>query len=171
MTPTDSLGNQQTAPTSPAAARILMMATYLVGAVGLFIGFGTVNASPSSLSLSVFLVVVCGGGLSFVRHSLFAASDAARIGWTSPGRNNFQIEVGIANFAWAAVALLAILFGWGLAVESVMLLTFGMYLAGSASMLLLSSAAERSRALGPVIGMAIFGVMQIVLGSLGLAAA
>jgi hypothetical protein len=170
MTPTDSLGSQQTAPASPAAARVLMMATYLVGAVGLFIGFGTVNTSPASLSLAVLLVVVCGGGLSFVRHSLFAASDAARIGWTTPGRNNFQIEVGIANFAWAAVALLAILFDWGLAVESAMLLTFGMYLAGSASMLLFGSAVERSRALGPVIGMAVFGVMQIVLGALGLAA-
>ena len=148
-----------------------MIATYIAGVVGLFIGFSTINSDPPSLTWAVLLVVVGGGGLSFVRHSLFHRSDAARIGWTTEGRNNFQIEVGIANFAWAAVALLAVALGWGLRVEAATLLTFGIYLAGSATMLLSSSSAERSRSLGPVIGMAAFGVMQIILGLLGMAAA
>lgn len=156
---------------SPRAAQILMAATYLAGAVGLGIGFATVNADPPSLTWAVLLVVVGAGGLSFIRHSIFHASDAARIGWVTPGRNNFQIEVGIANFAWAAVALLAVVMGWGLKVESATLLTFGIYLAGSATMLLLGGSQQRSRSLGPVIGMAAFGVMQIVLGLQGMAAA
>lgn len=147
-----------------------MFATYIAGAVGLFIGFATVSADPPSLTWAVLLVVVAGGGLSFVRHSIFHRSDAARMGWTSPGRNNFQIEVGIANLAWAAVGLLAIILGWGITVQAATLLTFGIYLAGSATMLLLSSAEHRSRSLGPVIAMALFGLMQIVLGFLGISA-
>lgn len=156
---------------SPRAAQVLMAATYAAGAVGLAIGFGTVNSDPPSLTWAVLLTVVGAGGLSFVRHSIFHSSDAARIGWVTPGRNNFQIEVGIANFSWAAVALLAVLLGWGLKVEAATLLTFGLYLAGSATMLFLSGAKNRSRAIGPVIGMAVFGVMQVVLGLQGMAAA
>lgn len=162
---------QSAAAGNPRAAHLLMIATYLTGMVGLFIGFFTVNNDPPSLTWAVLLVVVGGGGLSFVRHSLFHRSDAARIGWISQGRNNFQIEVGIANFAWAAVALLAVVLDWGLSVQAATLLTFGIYLAGSATMLLLSSRAERSRSVGPVVGMVAFGVMQIILGLLGMSAA
>ncbi|MDQ1245735.1 MAG: hypothetical protein QG597_102 [Actinomycetota bacterium] len=147
-----------------------MMVTYVAGAVGLFIGFATVSADSPSLTWAVVLIVVAGGGLSFVRHSIFHRSDAARMGWTSPGRNNFQIEVGIANLSWAAVALVAVILDWGIAVQAATLLTFGTYLAGSAAMLVLSSSKNRSRSLGPVIAMALFGVMQIVLGVLGMSA-
>lgn len=90
---------QPMAAGDPRAARLLMIATYIAGMVGLFIGFFTVSNDPPSLTWAVLLVVGGAGGLSFVRHSLFHRSDAARIGWTSEGRNNFQIEVGIANFA------------------------------------------------------------------------
>ena len=157
-----------TAPGDARPAKLLMAATYLVGIVGLFIGFTTITADPPSLTWSVLLVVVFGGGLSFVRHSLFPGSDAVRLGWTSKQRNNFQIEVGIANFAWAAVALLSIVLDWGLQVQAATLLTFGIYLAGSSTMLLLSSRDDRARSLGPVLGMAAFGVMQIVLGVMGM---
>ena len=159
------------AQADPRVARQLMIATYVAGMVGLFIGFFTVNSDPPSLTWAVLLVVTISGGLSFVRHSIFRRSDAARIGWITERRNNFQIEAGIANFAWATVALLAVIFDWGLRVEAATLLTFGIYLAGSATMLLVSSSEDRSRSLAPVIGMATFGVMQIILGLLGMNAA
>lgn len=170
---TEAANDRKSTATSASDARpakLLMAATYLAGAIGLFIGFSTINADPPSLTWAVLLVVVAGGGLSFVRHSLFPGSDAVRLGWTSERRNNFQIEVGIANFAWAAVALLAVVLDWGLQVQAATLLTFGIYLAGSATMLLLSSSDDRSRSLGPVLGMAAFGVMQIVLGVMGMSA-
>lgn len=161
--PTDR-ATHATAPGDARPAKLLMAATYVAGVVGLFIGFMTVNNDPPSLTWAVLLVVVAGGGLSFVRHSLFPGSDSVRLGWTSERRNNFQIEVGIANFAWAAVALLAIVFDWGIQVQAATLLTFGIYLAGSATMLLLSSGDDRARSMGPVVAMAAFGVMQIILG-------
>ena len=148
---TTSGATHATAPGDARPAKFLMAATYVTGVVGLFIGFMTVNNDPPSLTWAVLLVVVAGGGLSFVRHSLFPGSDSVRLGWTSERRNNFQIEVGIANFAWAAVALLAVVFDWGIQVQA-------------ATLLLLSSGDDRARSMGPVVAMAAFGVLQIILG-------
>ena len=160
------------APPDTRPATALMAATYALGAVGAFIGYTTLSADPPSLTWAALLAVGGGGLLSFVRHSLFFRSDAARMGWQSGSgqRNNFQIEVGLANLAWGLLAVLAVVFGWGLAVESAAFLTFGFYLAAVAVMLLTTPHGERTRPWRQVIAMGLFAAVLIHLGVLGMAA-
>ncbi len=154
----------------PRPSALVMYATYAVGAIGLFIGFTTVTKDPPSLTLATLFAVGGGGLLSFVRHSLLHRSDAARMGWDYGRRNNFQIEVGLANLAWGLVAVLAVVLDWGLAVQAATFLTFGIYLTAVALMQVVSPGGKR-RALGPMIGIASFGILLIVVGFLGMAAA
>ncbi len=147
-----------------------MALTYAVGAVGLVVGFSTVGDDPASLSLAALLAVGGGGILSFVRHSLLHRSDAARMGWDLGVRNNFQIEVGIANLSWGVVAVLAVVLDWGLAVESAMFLTFGAYLTLCGLMVLTTPKGEHRRDPASLIGLLSFGVMLLVVGGLGMRA-
>jgi hypothetical protein len=147
-----------------------MISTYLVGGIGLAIGFGTVQQTPAELTLACLLSVGAVGVLSFVRHSLMHRSDAARMGWDYGVRNNFQIEVGIANLAWGIVAILAVILGWGLAVESALVLTLGIYITSVALMKAFISGGQ-SRRLGPILGASAFGLALLYLGILGMAAA
>lgn len=154
----------------PRPSAWVMYATYVVGAVGLFLGFGGVFGDPPTLRWATFLAVGLGGLLSFVRHSLLHRSDAARMGWDYGRRNNFQIEVGLANLAWGLVAVLASVLNWGLGVQAAMFLTFGCYLTSVAVMQLVSPGGQR-RSLGPMIAIATFGIFLLVVGCLGMAAA
>ncbi len=154
----------------PRASAILMALTYLAGGVGVAIGFGSVSGDDPSLTASVLLAVGLAGFLSFLRHSVFHRSDAARMGWDMGRRNNFQIEVGIANLAFALLAVLAVVLDWGLVAEASAFLVFGFYLAGSAIMIMTSPRDEQSRPWLPVIGMAIYAGMLIALGFMGMAA-
>ncbi len=165
------MSDSTVASVSPRPATYLMLATYVVGAVGIFIGFGELNQDPPSLSIGALLAVGAAGLLSFVRHSIFHASDAARMGWGIGVKNNFQIEVGLANLAWGVVAILAVLFSWGLAVEAATFLVFGSYLASVAVMLLATPAPERTRPWSQVAGMGTFAVVLLWLGFAGMAAA
>lgn len=158
-------------PASPKPAAILMYLTYAVGAAGVFIGFITVGKSPASLTLAAVLAVGLGGGLSFLRHSIFHRSDAVRMGWDSGQRNNFQIEVGLANLAWALLALGAVVFDWGLKVEASSFLVFGFYLVAVSVMLVSSRGQGPSRPWPATIGMVAFGIMLCIVGVLGLQAA
>jgi hypothetical protein len=148
-----------------------MYLTYAAGAVGLFIGFLTVAQTPPSLTWAALLAVGLGGGLSFLRHSIFHRSDAVRLKWDSGQRNNFQIEVGLANLAWALLAVTAVIFDWGLAVEAASFLVFGFYLVAVSVMLVGSRGQGPSRPWAATIGMATFGVMLCIVGVLGLRAA
>jgi hypothetical protein len=154
----------------PKSSRLVMISTYLVGGIGLATGFGTVHQTPAELSLTCLLSVGAVGVLSFVRHSLMHRSDAARMGWDYGVRNNFQIEVGIANLAWGIVAILAVILGWGLAVESALVLTLGIYITSVALMKAFISGGQ-SRQLGPILGASAFGLALLYLGILGMAAA
>lgn len=156
--------------TDPKSSRLVMISTYLIGGIGLAIGFGTVRQTPAELSLACLLSVGAVGVLSFVRHSLMHRSDAARMGWDYGVRNNFQIEVGIANLAWGIVAILAVILGWGLAVESSLVLTLGIYITSVALMKAFISGGQ-SRQLGPILGASAFGLALLYLGILGMAAA
>lgn len=147
-----------------------MIATYVVGGIGLAIGISTVNQTPSDLSLSCLLGVGAVGILSFIRHAILNRSDAARMGWDYGIRNNFQIEVGIANLAWGIVAILAVILGWGLAVESALMLTLGIYITSVAVMKAFLSGGQ-SRRLGPILGASVFGLALLYMGILGMAAA
>ncbi|MFZ4516380.1 MAG: DUF6790 family protein [Acidimicrobiia bacterium] len=153
---------------SPRPSAIVMGLTYAVGAAGLFIGFITIGHKPASLTWATLLAVGAGGILSFVRHSLLHRSDAARMGWDLGVRNNFQIEVGIANLAWGVVAVLAVILDWGLAVEAGTFLTFGIYLAACGVMVLFAPKGEHRRDLASLIGILSFGIMLIVLGAMGM---
>jgi hypothetical protein len=148
-----------------------MIATYVVGAVGVFIGFYTLSSDPPSLSIAALVAVGGSGLLSFLRHSVFHASDAARMGWGIGQRNNFQIEVGLANLAWGLLAILAVTFGWGLAAESASFLVFGLYLAAVAVMLLATPSAAKTRSWGQVAAMAAYAVVLLWLGFAGMTAA
>lgn len=161
----------ETAKTAdPRPSLVVMIATYVVGGIGLAIGISTVNQTPSDLSLSCLLGVGAVGILSFIRHAILNRSDAARMGWDYGKRNNFQIEVGLANLAWGVVAVLAVVLGWGLAVESALLLTLGTYITIVAVMKAFIDGGQ-SRRPGPILGASTFGLALLYLGILGMAAA
>lgn len=153
----------------PRVSSVLMLATYVVGAAGIAVGFATLNSDPPSLAWACLLAVGGGGVLSFVRHSLFHRSDAARMGWDLGQRNNFQIEVGLANLAWGLAGIGAVAFGWGIRAEAATFLVFGLYLLAVAVMQVVSPGGPR-RAVGPLIGLSSFGVMLTLLGVMGMGA-
>lgn len=146
-----------------------MYATYACGAVGIALGFATVLGDPPSLGPGCLVAVGATGLLSFVRHSLLHRSDAARMGWDYGRRNNFQIEVGLANLAWGVVAILVVLLGWGLAAEAAMFLVLGLYMGFVALMQLFWPGGQR-RAVGPLIGIGSFAAMLLAVGLIGAAA-
>lgn len=169
--PEPSASGAPSAQVSPRPAVWLMIATYVVGGVGAFIGFATLSSDPPSLSVAALLAVGAAGLLSFVRHSIFHASDAARMGWGIGRRNNFQIEVGLANLAWGLLAILAVVLKWGLAAEAASFLVFGLYLAAVAIMLVTAPSQDRTRPWRQVAGMGAFAAVLLWLGFAGMAAA
>ena len=48
-------------------------------------------------------------------------------------RDNFQIEVGMANLAWGLVAIASVLLDWGTYAQAALTLVFGLYLLFAAS--------------------------------------
>lgn len=151
-------------------ATLVMIATYVIAGVGVFIGFSELQQEPPSLTGGALLAVGGGGLLSFVRHSLLHRSDAARMGWDYGARNNFQIEVGLANLAWGLVAVAAVVLGWGLVAEAVACLTMGAYLVSVTVMQIVSPGGAR-RGVGPMVGIAAFGLALLVMGGWGIAVA
>lgn len=147
-----------------------MVATYVVGAVGVFVGFKGLTNDPPSLRWGTLLAVGLGGVLSFVRHSLLHRSDAVRMGWDLGRRNNFQIEVGLANLAWGLVAIIVVALNLTIATQAAMCLTMGVYLFSVFVMQLLFPGGQR-RSIGPLIGIGAFGAALIIMGGMGLAAA
>lgn len=154
----------------PRIARVLMYLTYAVGVAGLAIAMSTVNDSPATLSTGCLLAVGAGGILSFLRHSVFNRSDARRMGWDYGTRNNFQIEVGLANLAWGTLAVLAVVLDWGIHAEAASFLVFGFYMASVAAMVALPSDGERVRPWPMVVTMAAFGGLMLYVGFQGMAA-
>ncbi len=154
----------------PRISQILMNLTYLSGGVGLFIGFNTVGGDDPSLSAAALIAVGLTGLLSFFRHSVFHESDAKRMGWDMGGRNNFQIEVGIANLAWAVLAVFAVALDWGLVAEAASFVVFGFYMVGVAAMLATTPGPGAARPWTTVTIIAIFGITLTILGFQGMTA-
>jgi hypothetical protein len=152
--------------TDPRISQWLMIATYAIAGSGLAIGFSTVYADPPSLTIAVLLTVGAGGILSFFRHAVFHRSDAARMGWDYGRTNGFQIETGLANLAWGLMAVLAVTFGWGLAVEAACFLVFGIYMIGAA----VAQVVYKRGVVIAVVSFA-FGGMMTWIGLAGIAAA
>lgn len=160
----------QTPPVSPRPAGILMWLTYLVGGVGYLIGTYTLNADPPSLSIAALLAVTATGILSFIRHAIFNRSDAVRGGWNYGVRNNFQIEVGLANLAWGLFALLAVLFGWGLVAVSSSFIISGLYFA-FVTVFVIVTGDLKDRKILPLIGIAVWAGMVLSMGIWGMTVA
>lgn len=154
---------------SERPARIAMLATYAAAGIGLAIAFTTVFGDAPDLRVPTLLTIGAGGILSFVRHALLHRSDAARLGWDVGRANPFQIEVGLANLAWGVVGVLAVVLGWGLAVEAALFLVFGGYMALVSAFVLGSRSG--SRPVGTVIPTVAFAAMLLVVGVAGMAAA
>jgi hypothetical protein len=113
------------ADTRPAT--VLMFATYALGALGFFLA-GLADTAEDALGEVTVFAVGGVGVASFLRHAVFARGDAARMGWGREGGSNFQLEVGFANLAFGAVALLAHFGDWGVGAEAAITLAFGVYL-------------------------------------------
>lgn len=147
-----------------------MWSTYAIGGIGLFIGFITISGDPPSLTIAALLAVGATGILSFLRHSIFHRSDAARGGWDFGSRNNFQVEVGLANLAWGGFAILAVILDWGLVALSASFFISGLYFALVTGFVIVTSD-FKDRGFGPLIGVGLWGTFTILLGVLGLNAA
>ncbi|MGA0209977.1 MAG: DUF6790 family protein [Candidatus Nanopelagicales bacterium] len=155
---------------SPRPSRVLMWLTYITGGIGYFIGIFTLQQDPPSLSIAALFAVAVTGVLSFVRHAIYNRSDAVNGGWDYGQRNNFQIEVGLANLAWGVYAVIAVVFDWGLMAVSASFLISGLYFAFVAIFVIVTPDA-RQRKIGPIIGISVWAVMMIVMGGFGTAAA
>ena len=147
-----------------------MWLTYLVGGVGFFIGISTVGQDPPSLSIAALLAVTATGVLSFFRHAVYNRSDAVHGGWDYGQRNNFQIEVGLANLAWGTFALLAVVLDWGLIAVSSSFLVSGLYFVFVAIFVIVTPG-TRQRGLRGIIAIGIWGAMMIAMGAWGVSAA
>src|SRR5215218_4292046 len=97
---------------SKVPATILMWLSFGLGSAG-FLVAGVPNEGAVESLHTVTAVVVGGVGVvSFLRHAVFARSDAVRMGWSGEGGSNFQLEVGFANFAFGLAALIAHFEDW-----------------------------------------------------------
>jgi hypothetical protein len=129
MSDEESVARKASRLNDPKVSSLLMMATFIVGGAGIALGFygwGDTGAARG-LHLSFPLMVGAVGILSFVRHSLFYRSDAIRISGTA-GEPFFIIELGFANGAIGAVALLVFFATWGTAAEVALTLIYALYL-------------------------------------------
>lgn len=155
---------------SPRPAAILMWATYVVGGIGFAFAISTLQQDPPSLSIAALLAVTATGVLSFFRHAVYHRSDAVRGGWDYGTRNNFQIEVGLANLAWGIYALLAVVLDWGLAAVSASFLISGFYFA-FVTVFVIVTGDIKDRKIGPLIGIAVWAGIVLWMGFAGMAAA
>jgi hypothetical protein len=150
----------------PRVSGVLMIVTYAAGGVALFLSFWASTPTTAAYWASAGAVGVV-GVLSFVRHSVFHRSDAARMGWDYGRRNDFQIEVGFANLALGVAGILAWALSWGSAAAGAVTIAFGAYLAGAA--LLHGSELRRSGSgsghLVTVVATAAYAVLLLVAGA------
>ena len=155
--------------TRPAVSNRLMLTTYAVGGFGLAVAFYYLGKGEQAAAASWAAAVAVGGSgvLSFVRHAVFHRSDAARMGWDYGRRNDFQIEVGLANLAIGVVGIAAWALGWGTAAEGAVVLVFGVYMLGAALLHgseIRSSAEEGGGRFGPLLATVAFAGALVVLG-------
>ena len=166
------------APTAHEAL-LLMGATMTASMIGIFLGiFFLFISIDTAVRLAAATLVGIVGILSFIRHSVYYASDQVRMGWRQD-HPEFQLEVGYVNLAIGIWALVAATLSWGL-VCGVMLATYATYLF-CALLLHLSQAraredlhdpALRKRAIQSVIStgffvLALFGFSVVALAHAG----
>ncbi|MEI6727023.1 MAG: DUF6790 family protein [Actinomycetes bacterium] len=110
-------------------ARWISLARIVVATIGVFLGFYFVFGGHASTAIAVVAVTTVGlvGVLAFVGHVIFYKADARRLGWETD-RPDWMFEVGFANLAFACMALLAVIAGWGVHAQALTVLGFALYL-------------------------------------------
>ncbi len=163
-TPTPPDGGATAA--DPRISARLMAVTYLVGGVMLAVSFSRQSADATAAAYWAAAGCVGGVGLiSFVRHSVFHRSDAARMGWDYGRRNDFQIEVGIANLSWGLLGILSWALGWGPVAAGAITLSFGVYMLGAAVLHLLELRGGADRRPGPALAGLAFAIALLAAGA------
>lgn len=114
---------------NPRISQVLMLATYVSGCIGYFIGFMKLGSDGAEAAIGPVALLSVGvvGIISMIRHSVFHRSDAIRMGWDQGRRNNFQIEVGFANLAIGLPAILAVSLGCDTIVSAAFVLAYALY--------------------------------------------
>ncbi len=127
-----------------------MYLTYVLGGGGFFLA-GFESSADGALGVVTLLTVGGVGVASFLRHAVFARSDAARLGWDAEGGSNFQREVGFANLAFGAVATLSYFGDWGVGAQVAITLAYGLYLLQAAMLHLGELIARGERSIGALL--------------------
>ena len=106
----------------------ISIAGWIAVGVGVFVGFYYLGHDPErSLAIVTVMTVGVEGVLGFVRHYFFYKADAKRLGWETD-RPDWMWEVGFANLGFGAMALLAVIAGWGVKAQALVLLGYSLYL-------------------------------------------
>jgi len=113
----------------PKVSRFLMLSTYVMGGLGVCLGiYGTIaDGAMQGLHYAFPLMVGVVGILSLLRHSVFWESDIARAGVET--ERFYVVELGFANGAIGAAALIAFFVNWGAKAEVPLTLVYAIYLA------------------------------------------
>ncbi len=146
-----------------------MYSTYVLAGVGFFLA-GLDGTATGALHVVTLVNVGLIGVVSFLRHVVFARSDAARMGWGDEAASNFQLEVGFANLAVGLTALLAWAGGWGAAAEAAVTLVFGLYLLQAALLHVRNRVRDHALGAGGVaklLGIASMAVGLLVVAVIG----
>jgi hypothetical protein len=105
---------------------------YILGGGGLYLALAQLNSDlPKAVALASLTAVGIVGIMSFVSHVLLHEQDAKQIGFKA-NTVSFQFEVGFANLAFGVVALISYFAHWGLRANTVLLLSYALYLFQSA---------------------------------------
>lgn len=153
----------------PGPAAVLMVATYVLAGAGFFLA-GLDGTASGALAVVTVVNVGCVGIVSFLRHAVFARSDAVRMGWSAEGASNFQLEVGFANLAIGVVALLAWAGEWGSAAEVAVTLVYALYLLQAAALHLRNRVRDHDlggAAVGRLLGITVMAVGLLVVAFIG----
>jgi len=106
----------------------ISIAGYVAVSVGIFLGFYYLGQDvEKALAIVTVMTVGVEGVLGFVRHYFFYKADAKRLGWETD-RPDWMWEVGFANLGFGAMALLAVIAGWGVQAQALVLLGYSLYL-------------------------------------------
>lgn len=113
-------------------AKIVNVLRYAVGGGGLYLAMSQLHSDlPKAAALASLTAVGFVGVMSFVSHVLLHKQDAKQIGFKSDSVS-FQFEVGFANLAFGVVAFISYFADWGLQANTVLLLSYALYLLQSA---------------------------------------
>jgi len=111
------------------SALIITILGYVASAAGLFLGFYYYFEQdyPTAIRFVTMIAVGVVGLLAFIRHVIFHKSDAKRLGMET-ANPDWQFEVGFANLAVGAAALIVNLANWGNGANPAIILIFAIYL-------------------------------------------